>query len=70
METVDSWLRARAEAQPMGPKARRLLDLMVSVPKFAAYASAAQIGKRAGAQPAVHGFHVSLPLSLSDPERF
>ncbi|EKT81442.1 helix-turn-helix domain, rpiR family protein [Rhodococcus opacus M213] len=48
METLESWLRARAEAQPIGPKARRLLDLMVSVPKFAAYASAAQIGKRAG----------------------
>jgi DNA-binding MurR/RpiR family transcriptional regulator len=49
VETLESWLRARAEANPMGPKARRVLDLMVSMPKFVAYASAAQIGKRAGA---------------------
>lgn len=47
MEPIGSWLRERASGR-VGPKADRIVDLMIASPKFASYASAAALGQRAG----------------------
>lgn len=48
MAAVESWLRELAQGASLGPKAGQVADLLAAQPRLAAYASAAEVARRAG----------------------
>lgn len=48
MLAIEGWLRELARGAALGPKAGQVADLLAAQPRLAAYASAAEVARRAG----------------------